>query len=230
MPQFEPSSIDDILNGTSADTSQGPDADSSTGQTPAPETDETPIYETEQSPDQPPSEYLPITEGLERVEENVKSIKDSSDKIAGEVREMHKLYHNEFAGRLKSMQDELERYREIEKGRAFDGILNEVAKLYSDYESVLDDITDIKAKKKVNYLLMDILQILEANGVYKQKSGIGDKRNTRYCQVIERIETDDPQLHDTIALSRSTGFYIENRALIKELVDIYLYSENSDEH
>jgi hypothetical protein len=127
------------------------------------------------------------------------------------------------------MQDELERYREAEKGRVFDGILSEVAKLYSDNESISDDTTDPKLKKRIDYILMDIVQILEANGVVEQKSKVGDKRNTRYCQVVERIETDNPELHDTVALSRNTGFYTENRALIKELVDIYLYSEKPAE-
>jgi len=176
-----------------------------------------------------PSEFSVVQVSIGHIEQDVSSIADSAAKTAREVREMHKLYHNEFANRLKSMQDELERYHEIDKGRIFDGILGEVAKLYSDNESVLEDIADPKIRKRISYMLMDIVQILEANGVSRQKSNPKDKRNTRYCQVVERIITGDPDLHDTIALSRNTGFYIENRALIKELVDIYLYSEKTDE-
>jgi hypothetical protein len=177
-----------------------------------------------------PSESLSaVLSGIEGVERNVNILTESSVKIAGEVREMHKLYHNEYATRLKAMQDELERYREIDKGRIFDGILGEVAKLYSDYESVIEDITEEKAKKRIRYLLEDIVQILEANGVFRQKSNHGDKRNTRHCQVIERIPTNNPALHDVVAQSRGTGFYVENRSLIKEPVDIYLYSETTDD-
>ncbi len=168
-----------------------------------------------------------IQAGVERLEQDVKAIAESSGKTAGEVREMHKLYHTEFANRLKSMQDELERYRELEKGRVFDGILGEVAKLYSDNEYVIDEITDDKVKKRIRYMFMDILQILEANGVFKLKSNTSDKRNTRHCQVIERIPTDDPALHDTVAQSRNTGFYVENRSLVKELVDIYLFANTT---
>ena len=165
---------------------------------------------------------------MKRVEQNVKTLADSSIKIASEVREMHKLYHNEFAYRLKSMQDDLERYREIEKGRIFDNILGEVAKLYGDHEALLEDITDENLKKRVRYLFEDINQVLEANGVSKQKSTKGDKRNTRHCQVRERILTNNIGLHDTVARSNGTGFYVENRTLIKEPVDIYFYSENAD--
>jgi hypothetical protein len=126
------------------------------------------------------------------------------------------------------MQEELECYRERDKGRAFDEILGEIAKIYINNEAVIDVIVDVKIKKQVSYMFMDIIQILEANGVHRQKSNIGDKRNTRYCQIIERIPTDNPDLHDTISLSRSTGFYIEGRSLVKELVDIFLFIDKID--
>lgn len=166
-----------------------------------------------------------VQAGIERLEQHTKAVAESSAKTAGEVREMHKLYHNEFANRLQSMQEELERYRELEKGRVFDGILGEVARLYSDNVSVVDEIADDKLKKRIRYMFLDILQLLEANGVSKLKSSPGDKRNTRHCKVIERLSTDDPALHDTIAQSRSTGFYVENRSLMKELVDIYILAD-----
>ncbi|MDR1802850.1 MAG: nucleotide exchange factor GrpE [Treponema sp.] len=168
-----------------------------------------------------------IQTGIKHLEQELGTIAESSKKTAGELREMHKLYHNEFANRVKSMQDELDRYREMEKGRAFDGILGEVAKLYADYEPVLDRIEDAKIKEGISYMFQDITQILEAYGVGKQKSNLGDKRNTKYCQIEKRIPTGNPDLHDTIAESHSTGFYIGNRPLVKEYVDIYLYTEKS---
>ena len=162
--------------------------------------------------------------GLEQLKGIMENIAESSAKITGEIREMHKLYHNEFANRLLSMQEELERYHEIDKGRIFDGILTDLSKLYSENISVADDVTDEKIKKRLQYMFLDFLQILENNNVTIQKSKPGDKRNTRHCQVIERLSTDNPDLHDTIATSRSTGFYIENRSLVKEMVDVYLYN------
>jgi len=171
---------------------------------------------------------MQIKSSLDHLTNCVAGIVDSSVKTAGEIREIHKLYHGEFAGRLKSMQEELERYHEIEKGRIFDGILTELAKLYSDNSQIVDDITDEKIKKRLRYMFLDMFQILENNGVSKQESKQGEKRNTRHCQVVERIYTDKPELHDTVALSRNTGFYVENRSLVKEMVDIYLYSEKAD--
>ena len=72
-------------------------------------------------------------------------------------------------------------------------------------------------------MLLDILDLLEEYGVQRLKSNPGDKRNTRHCQVLERIPTEDPALHDTIVASHNSGFYMENRTIIKEMVDIYLY-------
>ncbi|GHU52969.1 hypothetical protein AGMMS49975_09940 [Clostridia bacterium] len=144
------------------------------------------------------------------------------EKIARELREMHRLYHTEFANRLQSMQTEVEHYREIEKGRIFDDVLVNVAKIYSDNVGVLSDIENEKIKKRLGYMFQDILQILEGYGVTKLESQPGSKRNTKHCQVVEREETDDAEKADTVIKSRQAGFYVENRTLVKELVDVYI--------
>lgn len=159
-------------------------------------------------------------------------IKDNTEvtiKIADEIHKVHKLYHNEFASRLQSMQEELERYREIEKGRIFDDILRDIAKLYSENLSVLEEILDEKAHKRLRYMFLDMLQLLESHGVSKLKSKQGDKRNTKHCQIIERISTDNPELHDTVAKSLNIGFYVENRSLVKEMMHMYIYAQKDDD-
>lgn len=156
--------------------------------------------------------------------EKLDAMESSAAKAAVDIRELNKLYHSEFSGRLKAMQAELEHYHELEKGRMFDGILIEIAKLYNNNEFVVDEAADEKLKKQLSYLFQDMLQLLESNGVSVQKSAPGDKRNPRHCQVVERIAADDPEKHDTVAKSVNTGFYIENRTLIKEMVHVYLHS------
>jgi hypothetical protein len=152
----------------------------------------------------------------------VQEIANSATKTANEIKEVHKLYHNEYAKRLSSMQDKLDVYNEIEKRRYFDDILTEIARLYSNNVAAIEEIADEKLKKRFFYMFDEMLSILGNNGVYKQESNIGDKRNTKHCQVEGRIHTDDPNLHDTIAKSNNIGFYIENRTLIKERVDVYI--------
>lgn len=147
--------------------------------------------------------------------------------ISSEIHELHRLYHNEFAGRLKSMQDELDRYHDADRGNAFDGILSAIARIYVNNESLIDEISDSKIRKNVKYMLLDLSDLLEEYGVLRLKSEIGDKRNVRHCQIVERISTDNPELHDTIAASRSTGFYKGNRTIIKELVDVYFFDKRN---
>lgn len=160
---------------------------------------------------------------LEKISRAIAESAEASKKTFTELRDIHKLYHNEFAGRLKSMQDELDTYHKADRGHAFDSILSAIARIYGNNETLVDEIDDPKTKKHVKYMLLDILDLLEEYGVQRLKSNPGDKRNTRHCQVLERIPTEDPALHDTIVASHNSGFYMENRTIIKEMVDIYLY-------
>lgn len=160
---------------------------------------------------------------IEKIRHDIAESVEASKKTFAELREIHKLYHNEFAGRLKSMQDELDAYHKADRGHAFDSILSAIARIYGNNETLVDEIADPKTKKHVKYMLLDILDLLEEYGVQRLKSNPGDKRNPRHCQVLERIPTDDPTLHDTIVASHNSGFYMENRTIIKEMVDIYLY-------
>lgn len=160
---------------------------------------------------------------LKRIEGSLESIAGTEQRLFSEVREMHKLYHSEFAGRLKAMQDELEQYRKIDKGRAYDDILAAIARIYGNNETLADEVAEPKAKKSIRYMLMDIEDLLGVYGMEKLRSEPGVKRNPRHCQILGRISTDDPAKHDTVAKSYNSGFYIGNRTVIKEVVDIYIY-------
>jgi hypothetical protein len=167
---------------------------------------------------------------INAIEQNLNGINQSSVKIAAEVREMHKLYHNYYAGTLRTLQSELGKYRNIENERAFDGILEEIASIYSNYEHILDIVKEIdnpKLRKNVTYLFEELVQILEARNINRYKSELGKKRNARYCQVVDRKETQDESLRDTVFESQNSGFYNGNRALIKERVVVYSFSETT---
>jgi len=164
---------------------------------------------------------------LTQIERGIGELAGSQAAVATEMREIRKLYHTEFAGRLAAMQTELDRYHEADRGRLFDDILTALAKLYTDHEPLRGDIVDPTLAKRISYLFLDWADLLTSHGVGAQKSQPGGKRNPRYCQVVERVPTDDPALHDTVARSRSTGFYIENRPLVKELVDVYIYTNTT---
>lgn len=160
---------------------------------------------------------------LDSINHQLETVNASEQKVFSEIREIHRLYHNEFAGRLTSMQDELEHYRKIDKGRIYDDILGSLARLFSNNESLSDEIQDPKIKKAVRYLLLDIEDVLNEYGMSMIKSNPGDKRDPRHCQIHDRILTEDPSLHDIVVKSYNTGFHIGNRTIIKEKVDIYYF-------
>ena len=160
---------------------------------------------------------------------SLKTIAETEQQLFTEVREMHKLYHAEYVGRLRTMQNELDKYHEIERGRAFDELLSSVARIYSNNETLADEVQDPKVKKSIRYLLMDLEELLEDYGVEKIRSKPGDARNTRHCQILNRVITDDPEKNNKVARSYNSGFAIANRTIIKEMVDLYLYEEQETE-
>lgn len=178
-----------------------------------------------------PCDDLPDVDAklLKQIDGRLESITETEQRLFSEVREMHKLYHSEFAGRLKAMQDELEQYRKIDKGRAYDDILAAIARIYGNNETLADEVAEPKAKKSIRYMLMDIEDLLGVYGMEKLRSEPGEKRNPRHCQILGRIPTNDSAKHDTVAKSYNSGFYIGNRTVIKEVVDIFSYESQAVE-
>ena len=174
------------------------------------------------------SEIAPdSTDYLQSIDERFNNVAKTEERLLSEVRELHKLYHNEFAGRLKSMQDELDYYRNVEKGRAFDDILKGIAGIYNSYETLPDEIEDLKTKKGISYLLEDLKELVGQYGMTALRSDPNQtpkpKRDPRRCKVVKRQPTDNPDEHETISKSYNTGFQIGNRVVIEERVDIFVY-------
>ena len=225
-PEEKPT--DAALPDAASDTedAEAPEAELHQGDTQTPDEGSTPKESpsSDTLPSSAQADPPPVDEDrLKQIEGTLESIAGTEQRIISEVREMHKLYHSEFARRLKAMQDELEEYRKIDKGRAYDDILAAIARIYGTNETLADEVAEPKAKKSIRYMLMDIEDLLGVYGMEKLRSEPGEKRNPRHCQILGRIPTDDPAKHDTVAKSYNSGFYIGNRTIIKEVVDIYIY-------
>ena len=149
--------------------------------------------------------------------------RELTDRIFSEVKEVHKLYHKEYAGRLSRMQKELDAYHEIDRGQHLNEVLLDVARVYCDNEQILDGINDVKIKKQVGYIFDDIKQLLESYDVQIQRSHLGDKRNVKLCKIKRTIPTEDQELNDTVANSLKPGFYKGNHVMIKEDIEVFVY-------
>lgn len=157
------------------------------------------------------------------IESSAREQSQIANEIKAEALALHRLYQNDFAGRIRNMETELERYRKRDAGLAFDGIYKEIAQVYVDFEDLGDGVEDEKLARNIRYLLEEIEELLLSHGVEKMKSEEGEKRNLSFTQVVDRIMTNDPALEGIVAKSLSSGFYIEKRCLIKERVNVYRY-------
>ena len=148
---------------------------------------------------------------------------DETKETTSEVKAVRRLYHNNYAKQLSSMQAELDDYHKIDKGRVYEPILRDIAHVVVNSYFVVDNIADEKVRRSFAYVIDELIQTLDDYGAHMQKSEPGEKRNPHYCQIIHKIPTNDPSLHDTIKESHAIGFYVENRPLIREQVDVYAY-------
>ena len=163
---------------------------------------------------------------LDEIHQQMLTLETTVEKTLSEIREVHKLYHNEFAGRLGKMQKELDVYHEIDSKKVFDDILLDIARIYCDNEQILPGIVDEKNKKQVGYLFDDLEQLLDSYDVQIHRSKVGEKRDVRLCKIQRTIETDNPEMNDTVAESIKPGFYKGNHVLIKENIEVYVYKKS----
>lgn len=163
---------------------------------------------------------------LDEIHQQMLTLETTAEKTLSEIREVHKLYHNEFAGRLGRMQKELDVYHEIDSQKVFDDILLDIARIYCDNEQILGGIIDEKNKKQVGFLFDDLEQLLNSYDVQIQRSKAGERRDVRLCKIQRTIETDNPEMNDTVAKSIKPGFYKGNHVLIKENIEVYVYKKS----
>ena len=159
----------------------------------------------------------------EKLSDVLNQISDETKETSSEVKAVRRLYHNNYAKQLSSMQAELDDYHKIDKGRVYEPILRDIAHVVVNSYFVVDNIADEKVRRSFAYVIDELIQTLDDYGAHMQKSEPGEKRNPHYCQIIHKIPTNDPSLHDTIKESHAIGFYVENRPLIREQVDVYAY-------
>lgn len=124
----------------------------------------------------------------------------------------------------QGMQRDLDDLRQQLSGTSFNGILKEIATMYSDYQLLLEDAE--MPKRSRNNLLSLFGQMEDLLADYDAEifvSKVGDLRPKNQCKIIEKIPTGDESLHNTIARSRKPGVIRDRLVLFHEWVDVYVY-------
>lgn len=124
----------------------------------------------------------------------------------------------------QGMQKDLDALKEQQSGEQFNPILKEIASMYVEYQSLLEDesIADLSRKnlKALFEQLEDLLTDYDAEII---RSEIGAVRQTRSTKIIGKVPTAEQDKHNTIAVSRKPGVLRGRTVLYPEFVDVFVY-------
>ena len=122
------------------------------------------------------------------------------------------------------MQKDLDVLKEQQSGEQFNPILKEIASMYVEYQTLLEDETiSGLSKKNLKALFEQMEDLLIDYDAEITRSEVGDTRQTRSTKIIEKVSTADQEKHNTIATSRKPGVLRGRTVLYPEFVDVYVY-------
>lgn len=130
-------------------------------------------------------------------------------------------FQNQVRG---GMQEELEIFREQQRGEQFTPILKAIAAVCVEYRSLLDDESIMgRSRRKLQLLFDELEDILADYDAEVFTSAKGEPRRALLTKIINTIATANPELHNKVAKSRRAGVVRNGRPLYREYVDVYVF-------
>ncbi len=165
-----------------------------------------------------------VVSKIDSLENEVKSIAEKQDRNDSKLIQTLRENANFQVQVRRGMQQDIDTYKEQLSQERFDGILKDIATIYVEYGSVLDDESMAeRTKKNIRSLFEQLEDVLTDYGAEIVRSNEGEVRRTRITKVINKIPVDDEPKHNTIAKSRKPGVVRDRVVLYPEFVDIYVY-------
>lgn len=157
-------------------------------------------------------------------EEMLKDVYEEQKKISRrliQVLRENVNFQNQVRG---GMQEELEIFREQQRGEQFTPILKAIAAVCVEYRTLLDDENIIGRSRRKLQLLFDELEDILADYDAEVFSSIkGEPRRALLTKVINTVSTANVELHNKVARSRRPGVIRNGRPLYREYVDVYVF-------
>ena len=124
----------------------------------------------------------------------------------------------------QGMQRDIDDFKEQQSGEQFNHILKEIASMYVEYQSLLEDesIAEL-SRKNLKALFEQLEDLLVDYDAVIFRSEEGTVRQTRSTKIIGRLLTGDPNKHNTIAVSRKPGVIRGRAVLYPEFVDVFVF-------
>ena len=156
--------------------------------------------------------------------EMIKEILDEQQKISRRLMQVLRENVN-FQNQVRGgMQEELEIFREQQRGEQFTPILKAIAAVCVEYRSLLDDESIMgRSRRKLQLLFDELEDILADYDAEVFQSNRGEQRRALLTKIINTVATANPELHNKVARSRRAGVIRTGRPLYREYVDVYVY-------
>ena len=156
--------------------------------------------------------------------EMIKQVFDEQQKISRRLMQVLRENIN-FQNQVRGgMQEELEIFREQQRGEQFTPILKAIAAVCVEYRSLLDDETIMgRSRRKLQLLFDELEDILADYDAEVFQSNRGEQRRALLTKIINTVATANPELHNKVAKSRRAGVIRNGRPLYREYVDVYVY-------
>ncbi len=170
------------------------------------------------------ADVLGRTEAESSLETLVRTLADKQEKIDRQLTQTLRDTASFQVQVRQRMQHDLDELREQQSGGQFNSILKEIASMYAEYQSVLEDEgMEPKTHRNIRALFEQMEDLLNEYDAEVCISKVGDPRPKRQCKIIKQIPTGDESKHNTIALSRKPGVMRGRLVLNHEFVDVYVY-------
>ena len=157
-------------------------------------------------------------------EEMLKEVYDEQKKISRRLMQVLRENVN-FQNQVRGgMQEELEVFREQQRGEQFTPILKSIAAVCVEYRALLDDESIMgRSRRKLQLLFEELEDILADYDAEVFTSNKGEPRRALLTKVINTLATANPDLHNKVAKSRRPGVVRNGRPLYREYVDVYVF-------
>ena len=157
-------------------------------------------------------------------EDMLKEVYDEQQKISRRLMQVLRENIN-FQNQVRGgMQEELEVFREQQRGEQFTPILKAIAAVCVEYRALLDDESIMgRSRRKLQLLFEELEDILADYDAEVFTSYKGEPRRALLTKVINTLATANPDLHNKVAKSRRPGVVRNGRPLYREYVDVYVY-------
>ena len=156
--------------------------------------------------------------------EMLREVRDEQQKITRRLMQVLRENVN-FQNQVRGgMQEELEIFREQQRGEQFTPILKSIAAVCVEYRSLLDDESIMgRSRRKLQLLFDELEDILADYDAEVFTSAKGEPRRALLTKIINTVATANPELHNKVARSRRAGVVRNGRPLYREYVDVYVF-------